>query len=83
MREPAYGQVVKFVRSTSAAQGFAGSNPGLGPGTSHQAMRRQCPTQQSQTDLQLEYTTMYFGEKEKRRRLATDASSGANLKKNK
>ena len=32
------GQVVKFVRSTSAAQGFAGSDPGRGHGTAHQVI---------------------------------------------
>ena len=36
--------VVKFMLSISAAQSFAGSNPGLGHSTSHQAMPRQRPT---------------------------------------
>ena len=35
-----HGQVVKFVRSASAAQDFTGSDPGLGHGTAHQAMLR-------------------------------------------
>ena len=38
------GRVVKFARSASAAQGFAGSDPGRGHGTAHQAMLRQHPT---------------------------------------
>ena len=38
------GQVVKLVRSASAAQGFAGSDPGHRPGSAHPAMLRQCPT---------------------------------------
>ena len=69
------------------AWGFTGLDPGHGCGTAHQAMLRRCPTCHNQKDLQLEYTTMYsghFGEKKKKKkRLATDSSSGANLKKNK
>ena len=38
------GQEVKFACSTSAAQGFAGLDPGSEHGTTHQAMLRQCPT---------------------------------------
>ena len=38
------GQVVKFVCSTAAAQGFTGSNPGRGHGTAHQATLRRRPT---------------------------------------
>ena len=38
------GQVVKFMCSTSVAQGSAGSYPGYGPGTARQAMLRQHPT---------------------------------------
>ena len=38
------GQVVKFARSASAAQGFAGLDPGRGHDTAHQAMLRQHPT---------------------------------------
>ena len=79
-----HGQVVEFACSTLAAQGFARLDHGRGPGTSHQAMLRQHPTQHNQKDLQLEYTTRYWGplgrrRKEKKRRLATDVSSGANL----
>ena len=42
------GRVVKFLRSTLAAQGFAGSDPQCehGHGTTHQAMLRQRPTAQ-------------------------------------
>ena len=37
------GQVVEFTCSASAAQGFAGSDPGCRHGTTHQAMLRQHP----------------------------------------
>ena len=37
-------QVVKFTRSASEAQGFAGSAPGHRPSTTHQAMLRWCLT---------------------------------------
>ena len=71
------GQVVKFMCSASVAQGFPGSHPGCGPSTAHQAMLRQHPTQQNQKDLQLEYTTMFWGSLGRRRKkLATDVSSG-------
>ena len=33
--------MVEFVHSASATQGFAGSDPGCGRGTAHQAMLRQ------------------------------------------
>ena len=45
------GQVVKFTRSALVAQGFAGSDPGRGHGTTHQAILRQCPTYHNQKDL--------------------------------
>ena len=54
-----HGQVVGFLLSVSAAQGFASSDPECRHGTAHQAMLRQCPTQHNQKDLQLEYTTTY------------------------
>ena len=41
------GRVVKFGHSTAAAQGFAGSDPGHGHGTTHQAMLRRHPTCQN------------------------------------
>ena len=41
--QPRY-RVVKFARSATAAQGFAGSDPGRGYDTAHQAKLRQCPT---------------------------------------
>ena len=47
------GRVVKFARSTSTAQSFAGSDPGHGHGTAHQAMLRRHPTQHNQRDPQL------------------------------
>ena len=56
----------------------------------HQAMLRWCPTYHNQKDLQLEYTTRYWGvwgeEEEEggeedggKKRLAAVVSSGANL----
>ena len=38
------GRVVKFTHFASATQGFAGSNPGRGHGTGHQAMLKRRPT---------------------------------------
>ena len=58
--------MVKFTGSALAAQGFAGSDPGRGHGTT-QAMLRQRPTSHSQKDPQLEYTTMYWGAVGRRR----------------
>ena len=57
----ARGRVVKFLGAASVAQGFAGSDLGDGPSTTHQAMLRRRPTCHNQKDLQLEYTTMYWG----------------------
>uniref|UniRef100_A0A3Q2H2L5 Thiamine pyrophosphokinase n=1 Tax=Equus caballus TaxID=9796 RepID=A0A3Q2H2L5_HORSE len=77
--------MVKVTRSTSAAQGFAGLNPGCGHGTTRQAMLSWRPTCHNLKDPQLKYTTMYWedlGRKKqpkKKRRLATVVSSG-NLK---
>ena len=68
MRGRPCGQVVKFTHSTSAAQGFAGLDPGHGPSTTHQAMVRWRPTQHNQKDLQLQYTTMYWGALGRRRK---------------
>ena len=72
--------MVKFACSASAAWGFAGSDPGHRHDT---APTYQHPTQHSQKDLQLEYTTIYWGgfgeKKKKKRRLTTDVSSSANL----
>ena len=60
-----------------------GSDLGRGPSTTRQAMLRWHPTEQTQKDLQLEYTTMYrgglWGEEGEKKGLATDVSSGANL----
>ena len=78
------GQVVEFARSTSAAQGFTGSDPGRGHGTAHRAMLRWHPTCHNWKDPQLKvynYVLGSFGEKKKKRRLATDVSSGSIFKK--
>ena len=40
LRGRPHGLGVKFLHSTSAAQGFAGSDPGHGPSTAHLAMLR-------------------------------------------
>ena len=40
-----WGRVVKFARAALATQGFAGSDPGHGPSTAHQAMLKWHPTQ--------------------------------------
>ena len=61
MRDLHHGQVVEFAHSTSGAQGFASSDPGCGHGTARQAMLRWHPTKQNEKDLQLKYTTMYWG----------------------
>ena len=73
-------------RSASAAQGFAGSAPGHRHVTAHQAMLRWHPTQHDQKDLQLEYTTMYwggFGEKKGKTKQTTPPNliGGTNIKK--
>ena len=74
------------MRSASAAQGFAGSDPGRGLGTTRQAMLRRHPTCHNQKDPQLKYATMFWGtlgRRRKKKKMATDVSSGANLKKKK
>ena len=73
-----------FVCSAWVAWGFISSDPGHRPSTAHQAMLRQRPTCHNQKDLQLEYTTAYWGalgrrRRKKRRRLATDVNLGANV----
>src|SRR3712207_2842374 len=68
LRGRPHGQLVKFTCSASAAQGFTGLHPGHGTSTVHQAMLGQHPTWQSQKDLQLEYTTMYWGVGEKKKK---------------
>ena len=76
--------MVKFVPSALAAQGFTSSDPGCGPGTAHQAMLRQRPTQYNQKDLQLEYAAVHWetlGRRRRKRRLVTDVSSGPILGK--
>ena len=42
-----HGWVIKFGCSTLAGQDFVGLDPGRRPSTAHQAMLRQCPTQQN------------------------------------
>ena len=81
--------MVKFACSTLVAPGFTSLDPRHGHGTTQQAMLRQCPTKHNQKDrnysIQL-CTGGLWGEEEeggKKGRLATDVSSGANLKKKK
>ena len=74
-----HGRVVNFVRSASVSQGLLVQILGTDLHTTHQAMLWQHPTEKSQNDLQVGYTTMYwdFGERKKKRgRLAADVSSG-------
>ena len=76
------GRVVKFTCSVSAARGFAGLAPGRRHGTARQATVRERPTQHNQRHVQLEYTAMYrgaLGRRRRKKRLATDVSSGASL----
>ena len=54
------GRGVGFTCSASAAQGFAGSDPGHGPSTTRRAILGWRPTWQNWRDLQLEYTTIYW-----------------------
>ena len=61
--------MVKFARLASAPQGFAGSDPGHKHGPAHQAMLRRGTTLHNQRLLQLEYTTMYWGAFERRRKI--------------
>ena len=68
------GLVVRLVCSASAAQGFAGSDPGCGHSTAHQATLRRRATQHNQRHSQLEYRTMYggSGEKKKKKKIQND-----------
>ena len=82
------GQVVKFVRSPSVAQGFADSDPGRGHGTTHQAIEAAPHVTQPEWPATRIYNYVLGGALGRRRRkkirkLATDFSSGANLKKKK
>ena len=64
--------MVKFARSASAAQGFAGSNSGHGNGTAHQAMLRLCLTCHNWKDAQLRihnYVLGGFGEKKEKNKI--------------
>ena len=60
--------MVTFVLFTSGPWGFTGLDPGLRRGTAHQAMLRWRPIYHNQRDLQLEYTTMYWGALERIRK---------------
>ena len=73
--------------SDSAAQGFAGSDPGRGHGTAHQATLRRRPTYLNWKDLQLEYTAVYWGasgeeEEEGKKDWQQMLAQVSNLKKN-
>ena len=74
------GGVVKFMCSLSVAQGFTGSDPGHGCGTAHQAIEAASHTAQPEAFTTRIYNCVLgdFG-KEKKGRLATVVSSGANL----
>ena len=69
-----HGQVVKFAHCSLAAQGFAGSDPRHGHGTTHQAMLRQHPTAQPEapTTRIYNYVLGGFGEKKKRKNKKED-----------
>ena len=54
--------------SASAAQGFAGSDPGRRHGAAHQATMRRHPTCHNQRHSQLESTTIYLGALGRRRK---------------
>ena len=64
-----HGQVVEFMHSASAAQGFTGSDPGRGHGAAHQTMLRWHPTCHNQKHPQLKvhnYVPEGFGEKKEK-----------------
>ena len=65
------GVAVKFTCSTAEAQGSPAQILGTDLHTAHQAMLWRHATWKNKKDLQLEYTTMYwgFGEKEKKRKI--------------
>ena len=88
MRGWPHGRMVKFVRSASVAQGFAGSDPGHRHGTTHQTMLRWHPTCHNQKDTQLKYTYVLgsFGEKKGGKKRGTaheDPHPPLNLRDNK
>ena len=69
---------------TSAAQGFAGSDPGHGHGSSgHAEVVSHIAQPEAMTTRIYNYVLGGFGKKKKKkkkkRRLATDVSSGANI----
>ena len=66
-------RAVKFTRSASAAQGFAGSDPGLGHGTACQAtLRWHPPEPEGPTTRICNYVLGGFREKEKKRKKKED-----------
>ena len=77
------GQIISFVHSTLVTRGLASLDPGARPSMAHQAMLRQRPIQQSQKDLQLQYTTMYWGAlgRKRKKSLAADVRSAPVFKK--
>ena len=60
--------MVKFERSTSAAQGFAGSDPGRGQGTTHQAMLRASHIAQPEALTARLYNYVLWGFAEKKKK---------------
>ena len=62
------GAVIKFTCSAFAAWGLLVWILGMDLQAAHQPMLWQCPTQKNEKDLQLGYTTRYwgFGEGKKR-----------------
>ena len=74
--------MVKFQSSALAAWGFPSLDPGRGQGTAHQTMLSVPHATARRTTARINNDVLgVFGEKKKKRRLATDVSSGARLKK--
>ena len=79
--------MVKFAHSALAAQGFAGSDSGHRPthhSSGHAEAASHIAEPEGPTTRIYNYVLGGFGEKKKKkktRRLVTDVSSGANLKK--
>ena len=80
--------MVKFVSSTSAAQGFTSLDPGCGHGTAHLSHAEavsHTAQPEGPTSRICNYVLGGFGEKKKgkkKRRLTADVSSGPILKTN-
>ena len=64
------GGVVKFARSVMAAQGFTGSDPGRGHGTTHQATHVEAASHMTQLEGRTTKINNYvlggFGEKKQK-----------------